>query len=158
MPSITPCLWFDRTALEAAEFYCSIFPNSRILEILRSPMDNPSQKAGEILTVEFELDGHRITGLNGGPDFAFSEAVSLQIDCSDQAEVDHYWDALTEGGEESVCGWLKDRYGLSWQVVPRRLGELLAHPDADVARRAGEAMLEMRRLDVAAIERAAFGD
>ena len=121
-------------------------------------MDNPSQKAGEILTVEFELDGHRITGLNGGPDFAFSEAVSLQIDCADQAEVDHYWDALTAGGEESVCGWLKDRYGLSWQVVPRRLGELLAHPDADVARRAGEAMLEMRRLDVAAIERAAFGD
>lgn len=158
MPSITPCLWFDKTALEAAEFYCSIFPNSRILEILRSPMDNPSQKAGEILTVEFELDGHRIAGLNGGPDFAFSEAVSLQIDCADQAEVDHYWDALTEGGEESVCGWLKDRYGLSWQVVPRRLGELLAHPDADVARRAGEAMLEMRRLDVAAIERAAFGD
>lgn len=158
MPSITPCLWFDKTALEAAEFYCSIFPNSRILEIQRSPMDNPSQKAGEILTVEFELDGHRITGLNGGPDFAFSEAVSLQIDCADQAEVDHYWDALTAGGEESVCGWLKDRYGLSWQVVPRRLGELLAHPDADVARRAGEAMLEMRRLDVAAIERAAFGD
>lgn len=157
MPSITPCLWFDMVAQEAAEFYCSIFPNSRIIDVQRAPMDNPSQSEGQVLSVEYELDGTRFTGLNGGDQFSFTEAVSYQIDCADQAEVDHYWNALTDGGEESECGWLKDRYGLSWQVVPRRLVELLEHPDADVARRAGQAMLEMKKIDVAELEKAAFG-
>lgn len=157
MPHITPHLWVDGTAEEAAQFYCSIFPNSRILSVNRAPMDNPSQPAGAVLYVEFELDGTRFTALNGGPLFRFNEAVSFQIDCADQAEVDHYWDRLTEGGEESQCGWLKDRYGLSWQVVPQRLGELLSNPDRDAARRAGKAMLGMKKLDITALEQAASG-
>lgn len=156
MPSIVPCLWFDMTAEEAADFYCSIFPNSRIISQQISPMDNPSQQAGNVLTVEFELDGNRYTALNGGPHFQFNEAISFQIDCTTQDEVNHYWNSLTDGGEESECGWLKDRYGVSWQVVPRRLIELMSHPDPEVAKRTGEAMLTMKKLSIPDLERAAF--
>ena len=153
---IIPNLWFDTQALEAAEFYCSVFPNSRIVSIARYPEGAPGP-AGEIMTVEYELDGQRIVHINGGPQFTFSEAVSLQIDCADQAEVDHYWEKLVDGGEESQCGWLKDRYGLSWQVVPEGMEELFADPDPARAERAMQAMLGMRKLDVAALRAAADG-
>ncbi len=155
MPAIIPCLWFAGQAEEAARFYVSVFPNSRVLSTNPAPEGTPGSKPGDVLTVEFELDGVRFTGLNGGPEFHFDEAVSFQIDTADQAETDHYWDALTAGGEESVCGWLKDRYGLSWQVVPRRLTELMTDPDPDRAARAVAAMLQMRRIDIAEIEAAA---
>ena len=159
MATITPCLWFDGTAEEAAQLYTSIFPDSRIDRVNRSPADNPSTKEGEVITVEFTLGGRPFIGLNGGPDFQFNEAVSFSIDCQDQAEVDRYWAALTaNGGEPSQCGWLKDRFGVSWQVVPRRLTELMAGPDRDAARRAMEAMLEMGKIDVARIEAAAAGE
>lgn len=157
MPSITPNLWFDSDALEAAELYVSIFPRSRIVDVTHYGPDAPRPE-GTVLTVEFELDGTRFVGINGGPDFTFDEAVSFEISCVDQAEVDHYWDALTaDGGSESRCGWLKDRFGLSWQVVPRRLVELIQDPDPARARRALQAMYGMRRLDVAELERAADG-
>jgi len=156
MPKITPCLWFDTQAEEAANFYTSIFKNSRIRDITRYGEAGP-RPAGTVLTVEFELDGQRITGLNGGPEFTFDEAVSFQIDCADQAEVDYFWERLTDGGEESMCGWLKDRFGLSWQVVPRRLTELLEDPDTARAQRAMTAMLQMRKIDVSELERAADG-
>ncbi len=156
MPAITPCLWLDGQAEEAADHYLSIFPNSRIVGIGRWPEDGPGTP-GAVLTVEVELDGRRFVLLDGGPQFSFTEAVSFQIHCRDQDEVDHYWDRLGEGGEESMCGWLKDRFGLSWQVVPDRLRELLAHPDPQTARRAMEAMLDMRKIDVAALEDAAAG-
>jgi len=134
---ITPCLWFNGTAEEAAQFYVSLFPDSEITSVHRAAADNPSTRAGAVLTVEFTIGGQPFTGLNGGPDFTFSEAVSFSIDCADQAEVDRYWDALVEGGgEHSVCGWLKDRFGLSWQVVPRQLGEYLGGPDREGAARA----------------------
>lgn len=156
MPAITPCLWFDGQAEEAARFYVSVFPNSRILSVNPAPEGTPGVSAGDALTVEFELDGAHLTGLNGGPQFHFDEAISFQIDTADQAETDHYWDALTaDGGEESVCGWLKDRFGLSWQVVPRRLTELTTDADPQRAARAIAAMLQMRRIDIAAIEAAA---
>jgi predicted 3-demethylubiquinone-9 3-methyltransferase (glyoxalase superfamily) len=155
MPRITPNLWFDTEAEEAAEFYVSVFPNSRITEVSHYGEAGP-REAGTVLTVEFELDGQPFTALNGGPQFTFDEAVSFQIDCADQDEVDHYWDKLIEGGgAESMCGWLKDRFGLSWQVVPRRLVELLADPDQDRSQRAMKAMLGMKKLDVAALEAAA---
>ena len=154
MPRITPNLWFDTQGLEAAEFYCSVFPNSRIVSVTRYPEGSPGP-AGEVMTVEYELDGQRFVHINGGPQFTFSEAVSLQIDCADQAEVDHYWDALVDGGEESQCGWLKDRYGFSWQVVPAGMEELFSDPDPGRAQRAMQAMLQMRKLDVAAMRRAA---
>ncbi len=157
MQKVTPCLWFDGQAEEAATFYTSLLPDSRVDRVVRSPADAPSGPAGTVLLVEFTLAGNRFTGLNGGPQFPFTEAISLQIDCEDQAEADRLWDALCEGGTPSRCGWLKDRYGLSWQIVPTRLTELLADPDADRARRAMEAMLPMSRLDIAAIERAADG-
>jgi predicted 3-demethylubiquinone-9 3-methyltransferase (glyoxalase superfamily) len=158
MTKIAPCLWFDGQAEEAANFYTSIFPNSKIDKIARSPADNPSTPAGAVLTVDFTLDGRRFIGLNGGPDFHFSEAISLSIDCQDQAEVDRYWDALIAGGgEESQCGWLKDRFGLSWQVVPRELNEMLKSPDREAAKRAMEAMLEMQKLDVAKLRDAYEG-
>jgi predicted 3-demethylubiquinone-9 3-methyltransferase (glyoxalase superfamily) len=158
MTKIAPCLWFDGQAEEAANFYTSIFPNSKIDKIARSPADNPSTPAGAVLTVDFTLDGRRFIGLNGGPDFHFSEAISLSIDCQDQAEVDRYWDALIAGGgEESQCGWLKDRFGLSWQVVPRELNEMLESPDREAAKRAMEAMLEMQKLDVAKLRDAYEG-
>jgi predicted 3-demethylubiquinone-9 3-methyltransferase (glyoxalase superfamily) len=158
MPQQIPCLWFDGTAEEAAQHYTSIFPNSSIGRIDRyGPDMPPPMKEGDVLTVEFTLDGQEYVGLNGGPRFPFTEAVSFQIMCADQAEADHYWDRLTEGGEESMCGWLKDRFGVSWQVVPTRLVSLLRDPDAGRAQRATQAMLQMRRIDIAAVERAADG-
>jgi len=156
MPAITPCLWFAGQAEEAAHFYVSVFPNSRVLSTNPAPEGTPDGTPGDVLTVEFELDGVRFTGLNGGPQFHFDESVSFQIDCADQAETDYYWDALlADGGEESVCGWLKDRYGLSWQVVPRRLVELMTDDDPARASRAMRAMLQMRKIDIGAIEAAA---
>jgi len=152
MPKITPCLWFDGDAEEAAAFYTSVFPNSRIDKVVRSAGDNPSTREGEVLTVEFTLDGAPFIGLNGGPDFKFSEAISFDIECKDQAEVDRYWEALIQGGgEHSVCGWLKDRFGLSWQVVPRELNEMLESSDRAAAKRAMDAMLKMEKIDVAAL-------
>jgi predicted 3-demethylubiquinone-9 3-methyltransferase (glyoxalase superfamily) len=153
---ITPCLWFETEALEAAEFYASVFPNSAIVDVLRSPADTPGPKAGSILLVQFRLAGQDYQALNGGRHEAFSNAVSLSVSCEDQAEVDRLWSALTaDGGRPVACGWLKDKYGLSWQIVPRRLPELLADPDPDRARRAMEAMMTMVKIDVAAVEAAA---
>ena len=158
MSKITPCLWFDGNAEEAANFYVSLLPGSHIETVMRSPADNPSTPAGAVLVVDFTLAGQRFTALNGGPDFAFTEAVSFVIDCEDQAEVDRLWDALIAGGgSPSQCGWLKDRYGLSWQVIPRQLGEILGSPDAEGSRRAMEAMLKMTKIDVAELRRAFAG-
>jgi predicted 3-demethylubiquinone-9 3-methyltransferase (glyoxalase superfamily) len=151
---ITPNLWFDTQALEAAEFYCSIFPNSRIVSVARYPQDAPGP-AGEVMTVEYELDGQRFVHINGGPQFTFSEAVSLSVECADQAELDHFWERLLDGGEESQCGWLKDRYGFSWQVVPAGIDELFTDPDPGRAHRAYQAMLRMTKLDLAELQRAA---
>jgi predicted 3-demethylubiquinone-9 3-methyltransferase (glyoxalase superfamily) len=157
MPKITPCLWFDTQAEDAANFYTSIFKNARIIDVSRYGEAGP-RPAGTVLTVVFELDGQRITALNGGPEFTFSEAVSFQVDCADQAEVDYFWERLGDGGEESMCGWLKDRFGFSWQIVPRRMMELLGDPDPARAQRAMAAMLQMRKLDVSELERAAAGE
>lgn len=157
MPRITPNLWFDTEALEAAEFYCSVFPNSKITNVTHHGEAGP-RDADLVLTVEFELDGQPHLGLNGGPEFHFTEAISLSISCADQAEVDHYWDALVaDGGTHSVCGWLKDRYGLSWQVVPAGMEQLLRDPDTDRAQRAMAAMMKMTKLDMAELQRAADG-
>ena len=151
MPVQTPCLWFDGQAEQAAELYTSIFPNSAVTSVNRNP-------DGSVLVVEWTLDGQGYQGLNGGPEHAgFSWAVSFSISCADQAEVDHYWDALSEGGEESQCGWLKDRFGLWWQVIPARLPELLGDPDPERAQRAMQAMLRMGRIVVADLEAAADG-
>ena len=151
-----PCLWFDGTAEEAATFYASVFPDSRVERVWRSPAETPSGPAGMVLTVDFTLAGQRFQGLNGGPHFAFTEAVSFVLECEDQAEVDRLWEALlADGGEPGPCGWLKDRFGLSWQVVPQRLNELVDDPDPERARRAMEAMLQMGKLDIAELERAA---
>jgi predicted 3-demethylubiquinone-9 3-methyltransferase (glyoxalase superfamily) len=159
VPKITPMLWFDGDAEEAAKFYTSTFPNSRIDKVVRAAADTPSNKKGDIITVEFTLDGAKFVGLNGGPDFRFSEAVSFVIDCKDQAEVDHYWDALVMGGgEPSVCGWLKDKFGLSWQVTPRRLLEMTESDDRAAAERAMKAMLEMTKIDIAKLEEAYNGE
>jgi len=158
MSKVTPCLWFDGNAEEAANFYVSLLPGSHVETVMRSPADNPSTPAGAVLVVDFTLAGQRFTALNGGPDFAFTEAVSFVIDCEDQAEVDRLWDALIAGGgSPSQCGWLKDRYGLSWQVIPRQLGEILGSPDAEGSRRAMEAMLKMTKIDVAELRRAFAG-
>ncbi len=154
---IKPCLWFDRNAEEAANFYVSLLPDSRVDEVVRAPADYPSGKAGDVLVVEFTLAGQKYTGLNGGPHFKFNEAVSFQIDCADQAEVDRLSDTLSAVPEAEQCGWVKDRFGLSWQIVPRRLTELLADPDRERARRAFEAMMDMKRIDIAALERAVDG-
>jgi predicted 3-demethylubiquinone-9 3-methyltransferase (glyoxalase superfamily) len=156
MQKITPFLWFDTQAEEAAKFYASIFPNSRILKTARYGEAGPGPK-GSVMTVEFELDGQRMIALNGGPHFKFTEAISLSVDCRDQKEVDHYWSKLSQGGQESMCGWLKDRYGLSWQVNPAILGELFADPDAKKAKRVMEAMLKMKKIDIAALKRAYEG-
>jgi predicted 3-demethylubiquinone-9 3-methyltransferase (glyoxalase superfamily) len=156
MPRITPNLWFDTNALEAAEFYVSVFPNSQVDAVSRYGEGGP-MPAGTPLTVEFTLDGQRITALNGGPTFVLDEAVSLLVDCADQDEVDHYWDTLSEGGETQQCGWLRDRFGLSWQVVPSALGEVLGDPDPARAERALAAMMTMTKLDVAALCAAADG-
>ena len=158
MPTTTPCLWFDGRAEEAAELYTGLFPNSRITHVQRYGAGEHGQE-GTVLTVAFELDGRPFVALNGGPEFAFTEAVSFQIDCADQAEVDRYWEALMEGGgEPGRCGWLKDRFGLSWQIVPRQLGEMLGDPDRARAGRAMEAMLKMNKIDVAALRRAFEGE
>ena len=157
MSAITPCLWFDTQGEEAARYWVSLFPNSSITSVQLWGEENP-ERQGTALLVEFVLDGSPFTALNGGPEFTFSEAFSLQIDCADQAEVDHYWDAFVgDGGVESDCGWCKDKYGFSWQVVPRILTELLAGPDPERAGRAMQAMLTMKRLDVATFERVAAG-
>jgi predicted 3-demethylubiquinone-9 3-methyltransferase (glyoxalase superfamily) len=157
MQKVTPCLWFDGHAEQAARYYVSLLPDSRIDRVLRSPAETPSGPAGMVLSVEFTLAGNRFSGLNGGPQFPFTEAVSFQIACEDQAEVDRLWAALSEGGSTGQCGWLKDRWGLSWQIVPSRLFQLLADPDADRSRRAMEAMLKMTKLNIAELERAADG-
>jgi len=158
MSKIAPCLWFNGQAEEAAEFYTSILPDSRIENVHRAAADNPSTPQGAVLTVVFTIGGVQFIGLNGGPDFQFSEAISFSIDCEDQAEVDRLWEQLIEGGgEHSVCGWLKDRYGVSWQVVPRRLTELLDAPDREGAARVMKAMLEMTKIDVATLEEAYKG-
>jgi predicted 3-demethylubiquinone-9 3-methyltransferase (glyoxalase superfamily) len=151
------CLWFDGQAEEAANYYASVFKNSKIGRVLRHTEGGPGP-AGSVITVEFELNGQKFVGLNGGPEFTFSEAISFQIFCKDQDEVDYYWNALTEGGEESMCGWLKDRYGVSWQVIPDGLIDMLGDPDQDKAKRTTEAMFEMRKLDIAALERAYAGE
>jgi predicted 3-demethylubiquinone-9 3-methyltransferase (glyoxalase superfamily) len=157
MPKIHPFLWFDTQAEEAANFYVSLFPNSKILSEQRYGPGGPGPE-GSVMTVDFELDGERVTALNGGPVFQFTEAVSFVIDCDGQAEVDRYWDALLAGGAPSQCGWLKDRFGLSWQVVPRQLFETLNGPDAAGRQRAMAAMMQMVKLDVAKLQAAYRGD
>jgi len=154
MPKQIPCLWFDGQAEEAARHYTSIFPNSSIGEVTRYGPNMPMAE-GTVMTVSYTLDGQEYVGLNGGPEFSFSEAISFQIMCKDQEEADNYWNRLTEGGEESQCGWLKDKFGVSWQVVPTELMTLLKDPDPGRAQRATEAMLQMRRIDIRAIKRAA---
>ncbi len=157
MPKITPWLWFDTEAEDAAKLYTSIFKNSRITDVSRYGSGGPRPE-GTVMTVSFELDGREFVGLNGGPEFTFDEAISFMVECASQAEVDDYWDKLTaDGGEESQCGWLKDRFGVSWQIVPTRLNELLGDPEPDRAQRAMRAMLQMRKIDIAALERAADG-
>lgn len=153
---ITPNLWFDTEAEEATSYYVSIFRSARIVNVTRYP-ENAPREAGMVMTVEFELDGQRLVAINGGPQFSFSEAVSLQINCADQDEVDYYWERLSADGEEGPCGWLKDRYGLSWQVVPAGMEDLFAGPDRTRAQRAMQAMLGMRKLDAAALRAAADG-
>ncbi|MEV4017631.1 VOC family protein [Nonomuraea angiospora] len=150
MQKITTFLWFDAQAEEAAGFYTSLFKDSRVLEVTPGP-------TGAAMVVTFELAGQRFIALNGGPEFKFTEAVSLYVDCDSQEEVDELWAKLTEGGEESQCGWLKDKYGLSWQIIPRRLQELIGDPDPERAQRAAKAMLGMGKIDVKGLEDAANG-
>jgi predicted 3-demethylubiquinone-9 3-methyltransferase (glyoxalase superfamily) len=157
MAKIHPFLWFDKEAEEAANFYVSIFPNSKVLSVMRYGPVGPGPE-GSVMTCDFELDGQRVTALNGGPQFKFSEAVSLVVDCADQKEVDYYWDKLLEGGQPSQCGWLKDRFGFSWQVTPRQIFETVGGPDPAGRKRAMEAMMKMGKLDVAELERAYRGD
>jgi predicted 3-demethylubiquinone-9 3-methyltransferase (glyoxalase superfamily) len=154
MPEITPNLWFDTESKDAAEFYVSVFPNSEITSVSYYGDAGP-RPAGTVLTVDFVLDGRRFTAINGGPQFTFDEAVSFLINCADQDEVDYYWDKLTEGGVESQCGWLKDKFGLSWQVVPTEMEKLLTDPDSGRAERAMRAMLGMKKIDLAAVKAAA---
>jgi predicted 3-demethylubiquinone-9 3-methyltransferase (glyoxalase superfamily) len=153
---ITPNLWFDTEAEEAASFYVSVFKNSRIVNVAHYTDAGP-REAGMVMTVEFELDGQRFVGINGGPQFTFSEAVSFQVNCEDQDDVDYYWERLSDGGEEGPCGWLKDKYGLSWQVAPIGIDELFSDPDPKRAERAMQAMLGMSKLDITALRRAADG-
>jgi predicted 3-demethylubiquinone-9 3-methyltransferase (glyoxalase superfamily) len=154
MQTITPCLWFDTEGEEAATFYTSVFPNSRIVDVAHYGEAGP-RPAGTVMTVSFELEGQPFVALNGGPDFTFNEAISFQVDCATQDEVDAYWSTLSEGGEEGPCGWLKDRYGVSWQIVPRRLSELLTDPDRAKAQRVMQAMLGMKKIEIAGLEQAA---
>ncbi|HYC98728.1 VOC family protein [Brevundimonas sp.] len=154
---VTPCLWFDKQGEEAANFYVSLFPDSRVDAVIRSPGDYPDGKAGDVLVVEFTLAGSRYTALNGGPHFKFNEAISLQIDCEDQAEVDRPTEALSAVPEAEQCGWVKDRYGLSWQIVPHAMTRFLSDPDEGVRKRVFEAMMQMKRLNIAELERAARG-
>jgi len=153
MPRITPNLWFDTEGEEAAQFYVSIFPNSKINAVTHYTEVGP-REAGLVLTVDFELDGQPFTAINGGPDFTFNEATSLLVNCADQAEIDHYWEKLGEGGEHGPCGWLKDRYGFSWQVAPAGLEDLMTGDDAR-RNRVMTALLGMRKLDLAALQAAA---
>ncbi|MGH8974890.1 MAG: VOC family protein [Acidimicrobiia bacterium] len=154
MPRITPNLWFDTEGLEAAEYYVSIFPNSKVTNVTHYNEAGP-RPAGTVLTVEFVLDGQEFVAINGGPEFRFDEAISLMITCEDQEEIDYYWSRLTEGGEEGPCGWLKDRYGLSWQVVPGGMADTLNDPDQSRAVRAMQAMFGMKKIDIAELQRAA---
>jgi predicted 3-demethylubiquinone-9 3-methyltransferase (glyoxalase superfamily) len=154
---IVPSLWFDTEAEEAASFYVSVFKEGRILDVSHYTEAGP-RPAGTVMTVAFELRGQRFVGINGGPQFKFDEAVSFQIACEDQAEVDYFWEALSDGGEEGQCGWLKDRYGLSWQVIPEGMAEVFANPDPRAAQRAMKAMLGMRKIDVDALREAAAGE
>ena len=156
-PKITPCLWFDKQAEEAAHFYVSLLPDSRVDAVIRSPGDYPSGKAGDVLMVEFTLAGTRYSALNGGPHFSFTEATSLQIDCEDQAEVDRLSEALSTVPEAEQCGWVKDRYGLSWQIIPSVMNRFLADPDPALRQRVFSAMMTMKRLNIAELERAARG-
>ena len=153
MTTISPFLWFDTQAEQAANLYVSTFKNSSIVKIARYGDAGPGPK-GSVMTVEFELNGQRFIALNGGPHFKFNEAVSFSVECQTQAEVDEYWSKLSDGGVEGQCGWLKDRFGLSWQVNPTILGEMLADPDPAKARRAMEAMLKMKKIDIAALKKA----
>jgi predicted 3-demethylubiquinone-9 3-methyltransferase (glyoxalase superfamily) len=154
MTKLTPCLWFDTEGEEAATFYTSVFPNSRIVDVARYGSAGPRPE-GTVMTVSFELDGQPFLALNGGPEFTFSEAISFQVDCRSQEEVDSFWNQLSAGGEEGPCGWLKDKFGLSWQIVPTRLPELLGDPDRAKSQRVMQAMLQMKKIDIDALERAA---
>jgi predicted 3-demethylubiquinone-9 3-methyltransferase (glyoxalase superfamily) len=154
MPKITPNLWFDTQGQEAAEFYVSVFPNSKITNISHYGEAGP-REAGTVLTVDFLLDGQEFTAINGGPQFTFDEAISMLVNCADQDEIDYYWTKLSDGGEEGPCGWLKDRYGLSWQIVPEGIIEMMNDPDKGRADRAMRAMLDMKKLDIAALQAAA---
>jgi predicted 3-demethylubiquinone-9 3-methyltransferase (glyoxalase superfamily) len=154
MHDITTCLWFDTEGEEAAQFYTSIFPNSKILDVSRYGSAGPRPE-GTVMTMSFELDGNRLVALNGGPNYTFSEAISFQVFCKKQDEVDTFWSKLSEGGEEGPCGWLKDRYGVSWQIIPRALPELLGDADREKSQRVMEAMLGMQRLEIDVLERAA---
>ncbi len=154
MPALTPFLWYDGEAEQAAGFYTSVFPNSKIVEVTHYGSAGPRPE-GMVMTVAFELDGQKFVALNGGPEFSFSEAISFAVSCETQEEVDSYWETLSEGGEEGPCGWLKDKFGLSWQVVPTALPRLLADPDTEKAQRVMAAMLEMKKIEIEALERAA---
>ncbi|WP_030824963.1 VOC family protein [Streptomyces hygroscopicus] len=153
----TTCLWFDGQAEEAARTYVSIFKNSRLGRIARYTGVEPGGPAGTVMTVEFEANGQKFVGLNGGPEFTFSEAISFQIHCADQEEVDYYWARLSEGGEEGPCGWVKDRFGVSWQVVPAEFIDMVSDPDLEKAKRATEAMMSMSKLDIATLRTAYEG-
>ncbi len=153
MQKITPFLWFDSQAEEAANFYASIFPRSRIVSISRYGEAGPGPQ-GSVMTVEFELDGQEFIALNGGPQFKFTEAISFSVDCKTQGEVDRFWGKLSEGGAEGPCGWLKDKYGLSWQINPTVLGEMLKDPDPEKSRRVMEAMLQMKKIDIKGLKQA----
>jgi predicted 3-demethylubiquinone-9 3-methyltransferase (glyoxalase superfamily) len=154
MKSLTPCLWFDTEGEEAAAFYTSVFPNSKITDVARYGPGAPRPE-GTVMTVTFELNGQEFVALNGGPNYTFNEAVSFQVSCEDQDEVDAYWSALSDGGEEGPCGWLKDRFGVSWQIVPAVLPELLSDPDREKSQRVMQAMLQMKKIEIRALEEAA---
>ena len=154
MSKITPCLWFDTEGEDAAKLYTSIFPNSKITDVSYYGSAGPRPE-GMVMTVAFELDGQKFVALNGGPNYTFNEAISFQVGCKDQDEVDDYWSKLTDGGEEGPCGWLKDRFGVSWQVFPTALPELLSNPDPEVSQRVMAAMLQMRKIELDELERAA---
>ena len=157
---INPCLWFDTEAEEAARFYCSVFKNSRIVTVNRyvdEGQEVHGKEAGSVMAVEFEIDGQRFAALNGGPQFKFTEAISFQVHCDDQQEVDYFWEKLTEGGQEIACGWLKDKYGLSWQIVPEELFRMLMDPDAGKVKRVTRAFMQMTKFDLAELKQAFDG-
>jgi predicted 3-demethylubiquinone-9 3-methyltransferase (glyoxalase superfamily) len=154
MHEITPCLWFDTEGEEAAKFYTSVFPNSKIVSVAYYGEAGP-RSAGTVMTVDFELDGQSFVALNGGPEFTFNEAISFQVSCETQDQVDHFWSKLSEGGEQGPCGWLKDKFGVSWQIVPTALPQLLSDPDREKSQRVMAAMLQMRKIEIDELERAA---